>query len=132
MKYYNYEMRKREIDVLLQKYFDDNYGAVVTFDANGKLDKIEVCRLTQDGKATVWTHYAYIFNFDGKYEISEGFVTIDEKFCNEWGEEYRSYIGTNQTALNIYAYCKTLGGAIKNLAKKGTSEKGRKPITIYV
>lgn len=136
MKYYNYEMRKREIDTLLQKYFDDNYGAVITFDLNNNVDVIEICKLTKEDNATTWTHYANVCNMDtsknNNWELNEQFIKIDEKFCNRWGDEYRVYIGTEQTAMNIYGYFKTLGGAIRNLAKNGTSENGRKPITIYV
>ena len=133
MNYYTYNMQQSELDALLQAHFDDNYGAVVSFNLDGELDSIEICKLTSDGRETVWTHYAYIFNFSygekKDFELSEGFIDIDDAFCDKYGEEYRKYIGTEQTAMHIYGHFKTLGGAVRNLAKYGTK---RNPMDIYV
>ena len=133
MKYYNYKHYDKELDSLLSKYFGDEYGAVVCRDLNGVIDNIEICRLTLDGDSTIWTHYANIANMDtaksDKWEINKQFIEIDEAFVAKYGDEYKKYIGTEQKAMYIFAYFKTLGGAVRNLAKYGTK---RKPIGIYV
>ena len=85
----------------------------------------------EDGK-DVWEHYANIMLTDKGWEVSESFIEIDDAFCNTWGDEYRQWIGTKQTAMAIYGYCKTFGAAVRNLKVKGNSENKRTVIDVYV
>lgn len=134
MKYYHYKHYDKELDALLSKYFGDEYGAVVSRDLNGVIDNIEICYISYDGCSTIWTHYANIANMDttksDKWELNQQFIDIDEDFVEEHGKQYSKYIGTEQKAMYIYGYFKTLGGAVRNLYRYGTQH--RKPKSIYV
>lgn len=135
MKYYNYTRPPKDVDETLQRYFSDRYGACVYLDLDGEIDFIEICLVMREGRGTKWTHYANIVNMHSRkdtWELNEQFIKIDEDFCKRWGSDYDKYIGTEQTAMNIYGYFKTLNGAIRNLALKGTSINGRKPKEVYV
>lgn len=136
MKYYNYFMKTPELDELLSKSFDDSFGAVVCRDLNGVIDNIEICKLSAEGTSTVWTHYANIANMNtaksNVWEVNEQFINIDKAFVDKYGVEYAPHLETKQKAMYIYGYFKTLGGAVRNLAKYGTSKNGRKPKEIYV
>ena len=125
-------------DQILQKYFPNNHwGAVVGFVSggcnDGCVDFVSIYKLSETTtNSEVWTAYATIVAGFNKWELSEGYFDIDDAFCNKWGEEYKKWIGTGQLAMYIYGYYSSFGAAIRNLAIKGVSDKGRKPVAVYV
>ena len=135
MKYYDYqtyEVLPIKTIRLLDK-FPDSFGVCVTLDLAGEIENIEFSKIRPDGTGTIWTHYANVMEAnENEWELNEQFITIDEEFCDNWGDEYRKWIGTEQTAMNIYGTFKSADNAIRNLLKYGTSENGRKAKSVYV
>jgi len=134
MRYYNYESVPRNINEALQEYFPENtWGCSVHKDTKGNVDIVEICRVTQHNpRCASWEHYAQIIHLDGVWELSEMFIEIDEKFCKKYGEQYRKWVGTEQTAVYIYGMFYSFKRAVKSLKNFGTSINGRKPKNIYV
>lgn len=136
MKYFNYDMQKElpnEMQTILEKHFKNDFGvACVIINLAGEVEQIVIDKVFKEGKKDVWEHYANIMLTDKGWEVSESFIEIDDAFCNTWGDEYRKWIGTKQTAMAIYGYYKTFGAAVRNLKLKGNSENKRTVIDVYV
>lgn len=136
MRYFNYEMKNelpKEMQASLEKHFKNNFGvACVITSLDGKVEHVVIDKVFKEGTHDVWEHYANIILTDKGWEVSESFIEIDDAFCKTWGEEYRQWIGTKQTAMAIYCYCKTFGSAVINLRVKGNSENKRTVIGVYV
>lgn len=136
MKYFNYEMKNelpKEMQASLEKHFNNYFGVgCVVTSLSGEVEHVAIDRVFQEGTHDVWEHYANIMLTDKGWEVSESFIEIDDAFCNTWGEEYRQWIGTKQTAVAIYGYYKTFGAAVRNLKVKGNSENKRTVIDVYV
>ncbi len=121
MKYYNYEqfkqMKKKafnwKIDGILNKYFDDTFGADVLCDMNGNVDTIEICKLSDVSvNSETWTHYANIVLWDdGTWEVNSQFN------------------GEREDEMWVYVYYKRFADACKCVAN-GKFEN-MKPIKIY-
>ena len=123
----------KEMQASLEKHFNNNFcvGYVIT-SPDGKVESVEIDKAFKEGTHNVWKHYANIGLMDKGWEVSESFIEIDDAFCNTWGEEYRRWVGTKQTAVAIYGYYKTFGSAVRNLRVKGNSENKRTVIDVYV
>jgi hypothetical protein len=139
MRYFNYEMKNelpKEMQASLEKHFNNDFGVgcVITnlTDLTVEVEHIVIDKVFKEDGKEVWEHYANIMLTDKGWEVSESFIEIDDAFCNNWGEEYRQWIGTKQTAVAIYGYYKTFGAAVRNLKVKGNSENKRTVIDVYV
>ena len=136
MRYFNYETRNelpKEMQASLEKHFNNNFGvACVIQNLDEEVQHVVIDKVFKEDGKDVWEHYANIMLTDKGWEVSESFIEIDDAFCNTWGEEYRQWIGTKQTAMAIYGYCKTFGSAVINLRVKGNSENKRTVIDVYV
>lgn len=136
MRYFNYEMKNelpKEMQTSLEKHFKNNFGvACVITSLDGKVEHVVIDKVFKEGTHDVWEHYANIIMTDKGWEVSESFIEIDDAFCNTWGDEYRRWVGTKQTAVAIYGYYKTFGAAVRNLKVKGNSENKRTIIGVYV
>ena len=136
MRYFNYEMKNelpKEMQASLEKHFNNNFGvACVITSLDGKVELVVIDKVFKEGTHDVWEHYANIILTDKGWEVSESFIEIDDAFCNTWGDEYRRWVGTKQTAVAIYGYYKTFGAAVRSLKVKGNSENKRTVIDVYV
>lgn len=138
MKYFNYDLEKelpQQMCNTLQRYFDDTFGvSTVLPNLAGDVEIVVIDRVVKVSKSVEdWTHYANIIKQpNGTWQVSESFIKIDDRFCDKWGEEYRRWVGTEQTAVYIYGYYKTFTLAVKNLKLKGNSENKRTVIDVYV
>lgn len=136
MRYFNYEMKNelpKEMQASLEKHFNNNFGvACVITSLDGYVEQVVIDKVFKEGTHDVWEHYANIMLTDKGWEVSESFIEIDDAFCKTWGKEYRQWVGTKQTAIAIYGYCKTFGAAVRSLRVKGNSENKRTVIDVYV
>lgn len=136
MRYFNNDFKNampKEMQASLEKHFNNNFGvACVITSLDGKVEQIVIDKGFKEGTHDVWEHYASIMLTDKGWEVSESFIEIDDAFCKTWGEEYRRWVGTKQTAVAIYGYYKTFGAAVRNLKVKGNSENKRTVIDVYV
>lgn len=136
MRYLNYEMKNalpNGMQASLEKHFNNNFGvACVITSLEGNVEQVVIEKVFKEGTHDVWEHYANIMLTDKGWEVSESFIEIDNAFCNTWGEEYRQWIGTKQTAMAIYGYYNTFAGAVRSLKVKGNSENKRTVIDVYV
>lgn len=121
MVYYNQTMRAYMQDNFPKVYdaletLASDYGVNAIFDTEMlKIINIEICRLSFDGRTTLWTHYANINPTSG------GAWELNEQFC-----------GANEREMYIYGVFKTVGAALRNLIRYGTNATtGRKPKEIY-
>lgn len=135
MKYYNYSMKEeipQNLKEPLEKVFTEDYWGVGQFNECGT-PMFEICKVEGDVNRSTWTHFAFVEQLDNSHwVVYENHIPIDENFVKQWGEEYRIWIGTEQTAQYIYGYYKTFNGALRNLRKFGASNEHRKPIGVYV
>lgn len=136
MKFYNNDLRKKLSKAMydaLRKNFNNGFGVSdIIFNMVGDVETVVVDRVKGSGTKEIWTHYATISKTAKGWEVSESFVEIDEDFCNKWGDEYRQWIGTKQTAVYIYGYYQTFWLAARSLKSKGNSENKRLAIEVYV
>ena len=136
MRYFNYETRNelpKEMQASLEKHFKNDFGvACVIKNLDEEVQHVVIDKVFKEGTHDVWEHYANIMLTDKGWEVSESFIEIDDAFCNTWGDEYRQWVGTKQTAMAIYGYYKTFGTAVRSLKVKGNSENKRTVIGVYV
>lgn len=136
MRYFNYETRNelpKGMQASLEKHFNNNFGVVcVITSLDGDVEHVVIDKVFKEGTHDVWEHYANIILTDKGWEVSESFIKIDDAFCNTWGDEYRQWVGTKQTAMAIYGYYKTFGAAVRSLKVKGNSENKRTVIDVFV
>ncbi len=143
MKYFNYDMQRKipkDMKDILEKYFggSDFMVSNVLYNREGDVDTITIDTTPYvfDGVKNIvkgeWVHYAHLFKVAEGWQLAESFIYIGYGFVEEWGEEYRKWIDTGQTATNIYGTFKTFRGAVRNLSIKGTSANDRKAKEVYV
>ena len=113
-------MQEFGLDAVLQMYFPNNnhWGASVSFRQSFRnddgIDTVEICRVDY----YTWTHYAQIIRF--KDESGKDVFEVSELFC-----------GADENEMWIYGEYSSFAHAVRNIAIKGTSENGRKPLRKY-
>lgn len=143
MIYYNPEIKKLlqkkngVIDDILRKHLGDGhkYGIaeVITTPQTTHIEQIVIDKISDYSvNGATWTHYASIIRGEDGWTLEEFYIPIDEKFCKKWGDEYRQWIGTQQTAVNVYCTRKYLASLMKDLMKNGTSANCRKAKSVWV
>ena len=135
MKYYSYNITTKLPKTMkdaLERVFTEDYWGVGQFN-ECVTPMFEICKVEGDVNRSIWTHFAFVEQLDNSnWVVYENHIPIDENFVKQWGEEYRMWIGTEQTAQYIYGYYKTFSNALRNLRKFGASNEHRKPIEVYV
>lgn len=133
MIYNSQTKANKRYDDILQHFFpSEDFAAHIVLDEHGDLELVSIDIRRKTEKGFSYVHYANIQKYDDKWELNEQFIKIDERFCKRWGCQYVKYLGSGQTAMNIYGYYKTFINAVRSLDKKGQSIKNRKPIGVYV
>lgn len=116
MRYFNYDMMRdlpESMRATLERYFSNRFGVgLITTSPNGEVELVSVDTCVDDGRYTMWTHYANLQRCEKGWELNSQFH------------------GENHDQMWIYGYFKNFGSAVRNLATKGI--KDRKPIKIYL
>lgn len=140
MKYFNYEIETQlgeKMNAALLQYFPDNtWGVDVCTDIDGKVDTVTINKVvTHSQSSETWTYFATITDLQGDgtdWEVSKQFIPIDEAFCDKWGDEYRKWIGTKQTGVNVYGHYKHFKAACHCVASASFRNDTRKVIEAFV
>lgn len=112
MIYYSSKQRKDTpviVDAILQRYFKGNeYGANIFVD-NGRVENIEICKVSSDN---MWTHHANICLYD-----------------DDIWEVNTQFNGEKENEMWVYKYFTRLGDACRFVLNG--KFKGMKPINVY-